>query len=63
MDRRLSQRYAIVPMGQPTEAQRLEKKLSREMARAVAGFRMLRDGDKVMVAVSGGKDSLVLLHL
>ena len=63
LDRRLSQRYDIVPMGQPTEAQRLEKKLSREMARAVAGFRMLRDGDKVMVAVSGGKDSLVLLHL
>lgn len=53
----------VATMALPSEADRLEKKLSRDLARAVAGFQMLRDGDKVMVAVSGGKDSLGLLHL
>lgn len=33
------------------------------MGRAVVGFQMLRDADRVMVAVSGGKDSITLLHL
>jgi tRNA 2-thiocytidine biosynthesis protein TtcA len=33
------------------------------MARAVKDFDMVRPGDKVMVAVSGGKDSLVMLRL
>jgi tRNA 2-thiocytidine biosynthesis protein TtcA len=33
------------------------------MGRAVIGFQMLRDSDRVMVAVSGGKDSMTLLHL
>jgi tRNA 2-thiocytidine biosynthesis protein TtcA len=41
----------------------VEKKLSRALARAVVDFEMLADGDRVMVAVSGGKDSYTLLHL
>jgi tRNA 2-thiocytidine biosynthesis protein TtcA len=43
--------------------QDLEKKLSRAIGRAAADFRMIEDGDRVMVAVSGGKDSYTLLHL
>jgi tRNA 2-thiocytidine biosynthesis protein TtcA len=42
---------------------RLERKLSRALARAVTGFDMIAPGDRIMVAVSGGKDSYVLLHL
>ena len=61
LHRALALSHRTMPV--PSEADRLEKKLSRDLARAVAGFRMLRDGDKVMVAVSGGKDSLGLLHL
>ena len=40
-----------------------EQRLARAMARAVTDFGMLEDGDRVMVCVSGGKDSYTLLHL
>ena len=42
---------------------RLEKQLSAEVARASQAFRLLEPNDHVMVCVSGGKDSLGLLHL
>lgn len=42
---------------------RLERKLSRAMSRAIADFRMIADGDRILVAVSGGKDSYTLLQL
>ena len=44
-------------------AQTLEKKLSRNIGRAIVDFAMIAEGDRVMVAVSGGKDSYTLLHL
>jgi tRNA 2-thiocytidine biosynthesis protein TtcA len=44
-------------------AEVLEKKLGRDMARAVRRFGMLEEGDRVLVAVSGGKDSYTMLHL
>ncbi|MBN2192623.1 MAG: tRNA 2-thiocytidine(32) synthetase TtcA [Polyangiaceae bacterium] len=42
---------------------RLERKLAAAVARASADFRLIEPNDHVMVCVSGGKDSLVLLHL
>jgi len=42
---------------------RLERRLAAEVARASADFGLLEPDDRVMVCVSGGKDSLVLLRL
>ena len=41
----------------------LERKLARAMGRAIADFDMIEYGDRVMVCVSGGKDSYTMLHL
>jgi tRNA 2-thiocytidine biosynthesis protein TtcA len=43
--------------------ERIEKKLLSAVARASADFQLLEPGDRVMVAVSGGKDSHGLLYL
>lgn len=40
----------------------LEKTLLRKVGEAVARFQMIRDGDRIAVAVSGGKDSVTLLE-
>ncbi len=42
---------------------RLEKSLLGHMGRAIADFGLIATGDRIMVAVSGGKDSHTLLHL
>jgi tRNA 2-thiocytidine biosynthesis protein TtcA len=39
------------------------KSLLRQVGRAIADFRMIRGGDRILLGVSGGKDSLSLLHL
>jgi len=45
------------------ERDHLERRLARDLGRAIAEFAMIEQGDKVMVAISGGKDSYTMLHL
>ena len=42
---------------------RLYKKIKHNVGRAIADFGLIEDGDRIAVAVSGGKDSYTLLHL
>ena len=39
------------------------KKLLRHAGRAISDYHMIKDGDRVLLGLSGGKDSLSLLHI
>jgi len=45
------------------ETEKLEKKLAKALGEAVMDFSMIAEGDRILVACSGGKDSSVLLHM
>lgn len=46
-----------------TELELLQKRISARFVRAFATYGLLADGDRVLVGLSGGKDSLCLLEM
>jgi tRNA 2-thiocytidine biosynthesis protein TtcA len=46
-----------------TEFNKLQKRLRRNVGEAIADYNMIEEGDKVMVCLSGGKDSFVMLDI
>jgi tRNA 2-thiocytidine biosynthesis protein TtcA len=50
-------------MNYETTPERLEKRIFKAVGQAITEFNMIEEGDKIMVAVSGGKDSWVMLSV
>lgn len=46
-----------------TPPHKLEQELARDLGRCIADFKLIEEGDRIMVCLSGGKDSYTMLHL
>ena len=54
---------ASIAKKEKTQFNKLQKKLRREVGRAIQDFNMIGEGDRIMVCLSGGKDSYTMLEI
>ncbi|MBQ5607057.1 MAG: tRNA 2-thiocytidine(32) synthetase TtcA, partial [Prevotella sp.] len=50
-------------MPAPTQAEKTERRIERRCRKAISDYQLIEDGDKVLIGLSGGKDSLCLLEM
>ena len=50
-------------LNEDKESRRLEKRLKERFVKAMATYHLIEDDDRILVGLSGGKDSLLLLEL
>lgn len=50
-------------MAKETAEERLLRKIEEKVIKAIRGYSLIEDGDRILVGLSGGKDSLALVEL
>ncbi|MEG1334557.1 MAG: tRNA 2-thiocytidine(32) synthetase TtcA, partial [Bacteroides sp.] len=50
-------------MAQFTEEEKMIRRIERRFNKGVVSYRLIEEGDKILIGLSGGKDSLALIEL